>query len=173
MLCLLPSPSGKLGHDSLPELSNHFSVSLDYGPESPLNVDQISFNNLKEKVEIAISGEEGGVTGGQGEQSTDIVFHLTAGKDVAKPDVSFEAMVVQSSRGVSVCGTEGMVGHSSRGVSVCGRGGMVGQSSRGVSVCGRGGMVGQSSRGVSVCRREGMVGQSSRGVSVCVGHYCN
>ena len=119
MLCLLPSPSGKLGRDSLPELSNHFSVSLDYGPESPLNVDQISFNNLKEKVEIAISGEEGGVTGGQGEQSTDIVFHLTAGKDVAKPDVSFEAMVGQSSRGVSVCGREGMVGHSSRGVSVC------------------------------------------------------
>ena len=36
-------------------------MSLDYGPESPLNVDQISFNSLKEKMEVILaSGEEEG-----------------------------------------------------------------------------------------------------------------
>ncbi len=61
-------------------------------------------------MEIAISGEEGGVSGGQGEQSEDIVFQAAAGTGAARPDVSFEAMVGQSSRGVSV-------------VCVCGGGG--------------------------------------------------
>lgn len=92
-------------HDSLPELASHFSVSLDYGPESPLNTDPISFNNLKEKTELSISSgsREGRVTGGQGESSNDIVFAVpNASFDAAsKPDATFEAMVGQSARGVS------------------------------------------------------------------------
>lgn len=48
---------GRLGRDSSssgPDLTSHFSVSLDYGSDSPLSVDQISFNSLKEK---ALTGE--------------------------------------------------------------------------------------------------------------------
>ena len=49
---------GKFVRDSAssgPDLTSHFSVSLDYGSDFPLSVDQISFNSLKEK---ALSGEE-------------------------------------------------------------------------------------------------------------------
>ena len=49
---------GKFGRDSSssgPDLTSHFSVSLDYGSDFPLSVDQISFDTLKEK---ALSGEE-------------------------------------------------------------------------------------------------------------------
>ena len=35
-------------------------MSLDYGPDSPLNIDQISFNSLKERIELVFSGEEEG-----------------------------------------------------------------------------------------------------------------
>ncbi len=92
------------GRDSLPELSSHFSVSLDYGPESPLNTDQISFNTLKERTELTLSGRsvEGGTTGGQGVSSNDIVFEVPTLDVGSKPDVTFEAMVGQSARGVSV-----------------------------------------------------------------------
>ena len=54
---------GPFSRDSTsgPDLASHFSVSLDYGPDSPLSVDQISFNSLKEKVELVLgSGEEEG-----------------------------------------------------------------------------------------------------------------
>ncbi len=49
---------GKFGRDSSssgPDLTSHFSVSLDYGSDSPLSIEQISFNSLKER---ALSGEE-------------------------------------------------------------------------------------------------------------------
>lgn len=49
---------GKFGRDSSssgPDLTSHFSVSLDYGSDSPLSVEQISFNSLKEK---ALQGDE-------------------------------------------------------------------------------------------------------------------
>ncbi len=101
------SSVGKQNRDSLPELASHFSISLDYGPDSPLNADQISFNNLKEKTELALSSESGGgsVTGGQGVSSKDIVFEASSGANVASiPGVTFESMVGQSARGVSGCG---------------------------------------------------------------------
>ena len=92
--------TGPLSRDSVPELANHFSVSLDYGPDSPLNTDHISFNNLKERVEIIISNE--GQSGGQGQSdpSNDLVFDPRSGSD-GNPEVSFEAMVGQFSRDVS------------------------------------------------------------------------
>lgn len=43
---------GRLGRDSSssgPDLTSHFSVSLDYGSDSPLNTDQINFDSFKEK----------------------------------------------------------------------------------------------------------------------------
>ena len=93
--------TGPLSRDSVPELANHFSVSLDYGPDSPLNTDQISFNNLKERVEIIISSE--GQSGGQGQSdpSDDFVFNPRKGSEGNNPEVSFEAMVDQSARDVS------------------------------------------------------------------------
>ncbi len=51
--------TGRFGRDSSsssrPGLTSHFSVSLDYGSDSPLSVDQINFNSFKEK---DVSGSE-------------------------------------------------------------------------------------------------------------------
>ena len=57
-LLLLLCISGRVSRESSssgPDLTSHFSVSLDYGGESPLSADQISFNSLKDRVS---SGEE-------------------------------------------------------------------------------------------------------------------
>lgn len=58
VLVFLYELTGRFGRESSssgPDLTSHFSVSLDYGDDSPLSIDQISFNSLKEK---ASSGEE-------------------------------------------------------------------------------------------------------------------
>ena len=99
------SYTGPFRKESAPELASHFSVSLDYGPESPLKTDPISFNSLKEKVELALSGERGSVeSGGQAERDSSnevLVFVEAEGIARHNPEVSFEEMVGKSSKGVS------------------------------------------------------------------------
>ena len=83
-LDFLSGPFGRDSSTSGPDLASHFSVSLDYGPESPLNVDQISFNSLKERVELILtSGEEEGRQGSFGSTvspvNTESVYRLRHG----------------------------------------------------------------------------------------------
>ena len=102
-------PFSRENSTSGPDLASHFSVSLDYGPDSPLNVDQISFNSLKEKMEIILSGEEERkqslfesaisprsveVTG-SGEQ------HGTSYSSQTSNNISFEEAVFKASKEVS------------------------------------------------------------------------
>ena len=105
-MCLNCNPSiGHFHKESAPELAAHFSVSLDYGPESPLKTDPISFNSLKEKVELVLGGEGGSAeSGSQAERNSSnevLVFVETEGIARHNPEVSFEEMVGKSSKGVS------------------------------------------------------------------------
>lgn len=63
--------AGRFGRDnsSGPDLTSHFSVSLDYGSDPPLSADQISFNSLKEKIELVASGDERFKVSGTAEES--------------------------------------------------------------------------------------------------------
>ena len=90
-------------------MASHFSVSLDYGPESPLNVDQISFNSLKEKVELVLtSGEEEGRQSSFGSIISPMSTEITGsgrqyGVSVTSQtsnNISFEEAVVQASKEV-------------------------------------------------------------------------
>jgi len=87
-----------LGRDSSSEVSNHFSVSLDYG--SPLHQDQMSFDRLKEKAEVALSDPEVGASG-QGDTSSEMIVVMGGESSRGAADVSFDAVVGQSARGVS------------------------------------------------------------------------
>ena len=111
-LYLLPLCAGPFSRESStsgPDLASHFSVSLDYGPDSPLNVDQISFNSLKEKMEIVLSGDEEGkqssfesaisprsmeVTGSGGQ-------HAASYTSQTSNNISFEEAVFKASKEVS------------------------------------------------------------------------
>ncbi len=100
-------PFGRDSSASGPDLASHFSVSLDYGPESPLNVDQISFNSLKERVELILaSGEEEGRQGSFGSTVSPINTESSSrpyGVSVTSQtsnNISFEEAVVQASKEV-------------------------------------------------------------------------
>lgn len=62
MISVVLSITGRFGRESSssgPDLTSHFSVSLDFGSDPLLSVDQISFNSLKEILkEKTLSGEE-------------------------------------------------------------------------------------------------------------------
>ena len=103
--------SGPFGRDSSasgPDLASHFSVSLDYGPESPLNVDQISFNSLKERVELVLTGGEEGRQSSFGSTISPTSTEITGsgrqyGVSVTSQtsnNISFEEAVVQASKEV-------------------------------------------------------------------------
>lgn len=69
-LALILTYIGRFGRESSssgPDLTSHFSVSLDYGADSPLSVDQISFNSLKdrgeEKLEVRSPDQQIGFSG--------------------------------------------------------------------------------------------------------------
>ena len=51
---------GRFGRDNStgPDLKSHFSVSLDYGSDTALPVEQISFNSFKEKMEQVVVGDD-------------------------------------------------------------------------------------------------------------------
>ena len=92
-------------------MASHFSVSLDYGPESPLNIDQISFNSLKERVELILtSGEEEGRQNSFGSTISPISTEITGsdrqhGVSITSQtsnNISFEEAVVQASKEVSI-----------------------------------------------------------------------
>lgn len=103
---------GPFTHDSNSsgaDLASHFSVSLDYGPESPLNIDQISFNSLKEKMELILtSGEEELGQGSFGSTISPVTTEITSsgrqhGVSVtsqASNNISFEEAVVKASKEV-------------------------------------------------------------------------
>lgn len=110
MFCPLhcTGPFGRENSSSGPDLASHFSVSLDYGPDSPLNVDQISFNSLKEKIELVFSGEEEGrqnslesatsplttdVTGSSKQHGTSVTSQMSN-------NISFEEAVFKASKEV-------------------------------------------------------------------------
>ena len=62
-------------------MTSHFSVSLDYGSDFPLSVDQISFNSLKER---ALSGEEVVEVKGTDVVESDTIGSLTFQEAVGK-----------------------------------------------------------------------------------------
>ena len=87
-----------------PDLATHFSVSLDYGPDSPLSVDQISFNNLKEKVELVLTTESSDdvLFTGEEDQPQGIPILSTDGSAHRNPELSFEEALKGASKEVSV-----------------------------------------------------------------------
>ena len=106
-------PFGREGSTSGPDLASHFSVSLDYGPESPLNVDQISFNSLKEKVELVLaSGEEEGrqvsfesaITPSNTEMSGSGGHFGTSFTSQTSNNITFEEAVYKASKEVGTAG---------------------------------------------------------------------
>lgn len=80
---------GRDGSSSGPDLTSHFSVSLDYGSDSPLSVDQISFNSLKEK---ALSGDVLAVTGTE-QPTIGVVGSLSYQEAVGKASNSVSLLV--------------------------------------------------------------------------------
>lgn len=87
-------PIGRFGRDSSssgPDLASHFSVSLDYGSDSPLSVDQISFNSLKEK---ALVGEEVLAVNGTEQPITGVVGSLSYQEAVGKSSNSVRVLFV-------------------------------------------------------------------------------